>query len=324
MERWIDAAILKVEADGLPTVPLGDSAALRQGQEVLVLGYPGGVGTEEVSVTRGIVGALRAGWFQTDATMLPGNSGGPVVDRDGRVVGLATFGTGQFFKIGGAVAINSIRRMAEIALTQGAPRAQEFHVTGLGYLSPIAVGRKRLTRVTYDPGATGGRGGIYEYTSEITQVVNLAGEVLYTIRDSDGDEYQNFLDAEGLVRVATSMKSWKFSYPRPRVLLAFPVCPGVGWKNQWLQQNLSSGAVYRVEESSRIESTGESVSVPAGDFAQALVERGSFEWVDTKGGQVVWRSVAAHWWAEGAGVVRSTEEREGTRERWVSELVSLK
>ncbi len=58
---------------------------------ILVMGYPGGVGIEEVSVTRGIVGAVRAGWLQTDATMLPGNSGGPVLNRQGRVVGLASF-----------------------------------------------------------------------------------------------------------------------------------------------------------------------------------------------------------------------------------------
>jgi len=322
VETWIDAAVLKVEGAGLPTIPLGDSATLRQGQEVLVLGFPGGVGTEEVSVTRGIVGALRAGWFQTDATMLPGNSGGPVVDREGRVVGLATFGTGQFFKIGGVVAINSVRRMAEFALTPGAPRAQEFRVTGSEYVGPIVVGRKRVMRITYDPGNTSNKGGSAEYTTEITQVVNLAGAFLYTYRDSDGDEFQNFLDADGLFRVADSEKGWKTTFREPRVLLGFPTCAGLSWKNQWLRQNLSSGAAYQITESSRIQSTKEEVSTPAGGFSQVLQEGGGFEVVETKGGQVVFRSTSTFWWAPGMGVVRSVEERQGTNERWLYELLS--
>ncbi len=322
VERWIDAAVLKVEGEGFPTIPMGDSGTLRQGQEILVLGFPGGVGTEEVSVTRGIVGAVRTGWFQTDATMLPGNSGGPVVDREGRVVGLATFGTGQFFKIGGVVAINSVRRMADAALTPGAQRAQEFRVTGSEYIGPLVVGRKRVMRYTYDPGTTGNKRGVLEYTTEIIQVVNLAGAVLYTYKDSDGEEFQNFLDADGLFRVADSRKSWKTNYPEPRVLFTFPTCEGIGWKNQWFQQNLSNGAIFRITETSRLRNTSEQVSVPAGEFSQLLKEEASFEIVDTKGNQVVWQSASTNWFAPGNWVVRSLEERPATKERWLYELIS--
>lgn len=139
VETWIDAAILKIEGEGFPVLTLGDSDTLRQGQEILVMGYPGGVGIDEVSVTRGIVGAVRAGWLQTDAVMLPGNSGGPVLDRG----------------------------MVDAASTPGAARVQEIRITGREYAGPVVVGRRRTYRSTYS--------GPSELTREVTQVANLAG-----------------------------------------------------------------------------------------------------------------------------------------------------
>jgi S1-C subfamily serine protease len=95
-----DLAVLKVPVEGaLPAATLGDSNALRPGAVVLALGSPFGL---TWSATAGIVGATgrtiasraagRAieGVIQTDAALNPGNSGGPLLDADGRVVGIAT------------------------------------------------------------------------------------------------------------------------------------------------------------------------------------------------------------------------------------------
>jgi serine protease Do len=95
-----DVALIKVEADNLPTAPLGDSEALRVGEWVMAIGNPLGL---EHSVTVGILSAKgRKGiggeaivgqyddFLQTDASINPGNSGGPLIDMSGRVIGINT------------------------------------------------------------------------------------------------------------------------------------------------------------------------------------------------------------------------------------------
>lgn len=91
-----DLAIVRVEATGLPTVQLGDSDRMEQGDWVLALGSPFGL---QQTLTAGIVSAtgrevLAASQFdrfiQTDASINPGNSGGPLVNLSGEVVGINT------------------------------------------------------------------------------------------------------------------------------------------------------------------------------------------------------------------------------------------
>lgn len=91
-----DLALLKVQADAeLPTVSFGDSTDLRVGDEVVAVGNPFGLGG---TVTSGIVSALsrdiRSGPFddfiQTDAAINRGNSGGPLFDNEGDVIGVNT------------------------------------------------------------------------------------------------------------------------------------------------------------------------------------------------------------------------------------------
>ena len=88
-----DTAVLRIEAKNLPTVRLGDSQQLQVGDPVLAIGSPFGF---EQTVTQGIVSAkgrslpgdTAVPFIQTDAAVNPGNSGGPLIDASGAVVGI--------------------------------------------------------------------------------------------------------------------------------------------------------------------------------------------------------------------------------------------
>lgn len=83
-----DLAALTVPARNLPTAVIGDAEKLRVGELVLAVGYPLGL---DGALTVGIVHALDSRrWVQADVRLAPGNSGGPLADAAGRVIGINT------------------------------------------------------------------------------------------------------------------------------------------------------------------------------------------------------------------------------------------
>ena len=129
----LDFAILKIEAQNLPTLTLGDSGAVKVGQEVVAIGNALGKFTN--SVTRGIVSGIGRGVttsnaagvsqetlenvIQTDAALNPGNSGGPLLDLGGGVVGINFATTVGAENIGFVIPINSVRSVLEEYYSQG-------------------------------------------------------------------------------------------------------------------------------------------------------------------------------------------------------------
>ncbi len=121
-----DLALLKVEATGLPVIPLGDSTALQVGEPVMAIGNPFGL---EQTVTTGIVSAtgrvIGSGpydnFIQTDASINPGNSGGPLINARGEVIGI---NTAIFSRSGGSVGIGFAvpSSLAKTVITQLADR----------------------------------------------------------------------------------------------------------------------------------------------------------------------------------------------------------
>jgi S1-C subfamily serine protease len=149
-----DVALVKIRnASGLPTAELGRSADLRVGDSVIAIGNALNLGAT-ATVTEGIVSALNReiqapgvdldGLIQTDAAINPGNSGGPLVDAQGRVVGVDTAVAGDAQNIGFALAIDNVKPIIE------ALRA------GKGTTSTVA-GQQAFLGVTLED-ATGGAG----------------------------------------------------------------------------------------------------------------------------------------------------------------------
>jgi len=95
-DRELDLALLKIDRVGLPALPLGNYSKLRQGELVFSFGSPEGLSN---SVTSGVVSSTGRQldpdssmvYVQTDAPVNPGNSGGPLVNIDGEIVGICTF-----------------------------------------------------------------------------------------------------------------------------------------------------------------------------------------------------------------------------------------
>ena len=120
-----DVALIKIEASGLPVVPMGDSDALRLGEWVIAIGSPYDLRS---TITAGIVSAKGRSmpnysgefkiesFIQTDAAVNPGNSGGALVNKAGELVGINTAiisQTGSYAGYSFAVPVNIVKRIVD-------------------------------------------------------------------------------------------------------------------------------------------------------------------------------------------------------------------
>ena len=130
-DKLTDLAVIKINASDLPSVPLGDSTKLHPGQTVLAFGNPLGF---RFTVTRGIVSALNrpnpfaedrrapGEFIQTDAAINQGNSGGPLVNAHGEVIGINTFlvsQSGGFSGMGFAIPTQIVRPTVDALIRTG-------------------------------------------------------------------------------------------------------------------------------------------------------------------------------------------------------------
>lgn len=116
-----DLALLKISGD-FEEIKLADSDKLQVGKKVIAIGNPLGL---SFTVTEGIISALdRAGpnglaeYIQTDVSLNPGNSGGPLIDTQGKVIGINNFKIGGAESLGFALESNSIRKGVNIIANQ--------------------------------------------------------------------------------------------------------------------------------------------------------------------------------------------------------------
>ncbi|BAS58312.1 HtrA2 peptidase [Leptolyngbya boryana NIES-2135] len=123
-----DVAVVRVQANNLPTVPLGNSDGLKPGEWAIAIGNPLGL---DNTVTAGIISATgrssaevrvadkRVSFIQTDAAINPGNSGGPLLNQRGEVIGMNTAIIGGAQGLGFAIPINTAQRISQQLISKG-------------------------------------------------------------------------------------------------------------------------------------------------------------------------------------------------------------
>jgi serine protease Do len=125
LDKRTDVAVVKIEARDLPRLPMGDSSKVRVGEWVLAIGSPFGL---ENTVTAGIVSAKSRDtgdylpFIQTDVAVNPGNSGGPLLNTAGQVIGVNSqifSRSGGYMGISFAIPIDEAMRVAEQLRTNG-------------------------------------------------------------------------------------------------------------------------------------------------------------------------------------------------------------
>ena len=123
-----DVAVIKINANNLPTLAIGDSDTLQPGQPVIAIGNPLGLNN---TVTSGIISATdrsssdigasdkRVDYLQTDAAINPGNSGGPLLNARGEVIGMNTAIIQGAQGLGFAIPINTVQEISQELISKG-------------------------------------------------------------------------------------------------------------------------------------------------------------------------------------------------------------
>lgn len=141
VDPLIDLAIVKVEKTGLPVVEFGDSDDLMVGEIAIAIGNPLGLEFER-SVTSGIISGLNRTvkvdgsnvidfLIQTDASINPGNSGGPLLNSQGKVIGINTAKVKTAEGLGFAIPINQVKAIVAEIIESGQFQTVYIGITGV-------------------------------------------------------------------------------------------------------------------------------------------------------------------------------------------------
>jgi serine protease Do len=203
-----DVALIKIEEKNLPVIELGDSDALEIGEWVIAVGSPFGL---QATVTVGIVSAKSRGvgiaeyedFIQTDAAINPGNSGGPLLNIDGKAIGLNTAifsQSGGYMGIGFAIPINMAKSIKDQLLKSG-------KVTR-GYLGIVMNPEKISAELAQEFGLNDSKGVL------ITQVIEESpagkaglkrGDVIVKLDGKEVDDWQAFRNSVAMIEPGTKV-----------------------------------------------------------------------------------------------------------------------
>jgi serine protease DegQ len=197
-----DLALLKIEAENLPSITFANADQLKVGDIALAIGNPFGVGQ---TVTQGIISALGRNhlgintyenFIQTDASINPGNSGGALIDIDGNLIGI---NSAIYSRSGGSM--------------------------GIGFAIPVSIVKHVMEQITTTGSVTRGWIGIeaQDITAELSESFNLKNTngslIAGVLRDSPADigglragdiltqiNHQKITDSESMLNIIAALK----------------------------------------------------------------------------------------------------------------------
>jgi Do/DeqQ family serine protease len=225
-----DVAVLKVKADGLSQIPLGDSAKAEVGDFVVAIGNPFGL---QHTVTSGIISGLsRTGinpdsyenFIQTDASINPGNSGGALVNLRGELIGINTAilsRTGGNIGIGFAIPVNMAHRVMDQLVRYGSVERGQLGV------SMYAV----TPEMAHSLGLTGSTGALVSQVlpgSAAERAGVRTGDVVTSVNSQPVKSNTDLRNAIGLMRIGQPVEIGLMRDGKPVRVTAVLAAPSDG------------------------------------------------------------------------------------------------
>ena len=133
----LDISLLKTNFKNKDFLKLGNSDTIKNGQDVIALGYP--LGQTKIKFTKGIISGLQNAMIQTDTPLNPGNSGGPLLNNQGQVVGINTSAIVSAENVGYATPIYFYQQLQK-----------EFHQESILYLPKMGLILENTATTTKD------------------------------------------------------------------------------------------------------------------------------------------------------------------------------
>ncbi|MFO0863980.1 MAG: transglutaminase family protein [Gemmataceae bacterium] len=232
-DRHLDLAIVKIDAKGLKPLALGDSDKLTVGQAIAAIGHPQGL---KYSVVAGVLSGTRdvegVTMLQIAMPIEQGNSGGPVIDMQGKVVGVVTLKSLVTANLGFAVPVNAVHAMLKKPNTVPMEKWLTLGVLDKSEWKTVHGGRwrQRAGRITADGVGTGFGGrtfalwqhAIPKEPYEISVAVKLddeAGAAGVIFAGDGGDRHYGFYPTSGKLRFTRfegpDVYSWKILHDAP-------------------------------------------------------------------------------------------------------------
>lgn len=220
-----DLAVLQVDAasDKLKPLPVGSSSDLDVGQTVYAIGNPFG---QSLTFTHGIVSALEreiqsvtdrpiTGVIQTDASLNPGNSGGPLLDREGRLIGVNTAITtpsGGNVGIGYAIPVDTVNRVVPELIRSGREAKPSLGIVMLRERDTRALDYEKGVMIAeVRPNAPAAKAGLLGFRRDPRTGQQLPGDLIVAI---EGEAVDSVRDFDRIMSSLKVQQTIKVSYVR--------------------------------------------------------------------------------------------------------------